>query len=222
MELTFLDIAEILLKRIWIILLSTIVGFVASFIVTSYILTPKYTSTSELYVNPNSYRFEQAGTMTELQYAQKLVNSYLIILKNNVFLRDVAEKSNLNYSPQEIKNMLSLSSINNTEIFEVKVQAPSAQDAKVLVDTIVSLAPGEIMRIRELDTVKVVTPATLPSSPSYPNKPMNLMIGALIGFVVAAVGAVLVEVLDTRIKCEEDLTERYNYPILGSIPKYDV
>lgn len=221
MELSFLDIVNIFIKRIWVIILCTVVGLLGAMLISVFLIPKAYTSTSQMYVNPNQNKLDQTGTYTELQYAQKLVNSYLIILQNDVFLTEVAEDSRLSYSAGQIKSMLSLASINNTEIFEVSITAPSPQDAYVLVQSIIDLAPDEIIRIRELDTVKIVTPAKKPVSPSSPNVVMNTAIGAVLGLFIAAGIVLLIEVLDTRVKSEEDLTEHYALPILGSIPKYN-
>jgi polysaccharide biosynthesis transport protein len=221
MELSILDILNILFKRLWLILLATLVGFSGALVISLFLIAPSYTSTCQMYVNPNREQTEQNATYNDLQYAQKLVNSYLIILQNQVFLENVALESGLGYSVQEIRDMLSLSSINNTEFFEVKITGPSPADAYVLVDKIADLAPNEIIRIKESDSVKIVSPATLPTAPSAPNVPMNAVIGGLIGLMVSAAAAVLVDVLDTRIKSEDDLSGHYTLPILGSIPKYE-
>ncbi|MHB1454424.1 MAG: YveK family protein [Saccharofermentanales bacterium] len=221
MELSFLDILNILLKRIWIILLSTVVGLSAAAAISLFLIAPSYTSTCQMYVNTNQGELDQAGNYNELQYAQKLVNSYLIILQNSVFLDEVAKKSNLGYSVGQIRDMVSLTSINNTEFFEVKITAPSPQDAYALVAKIAELAPDEIVRIKESDSVKIVSPATMPLAPSAPNVLTNTVIGALIGLMLAAAISVLVDVLDTRIKSEDDISSHYTLPILGSIPKYE-
>lgn len=221
MELSILDILSILLKRMWIILLSAVVGMSGAFIISVFLISPTYTSYCVMYVNPNQTEQNQAGTYNELQYAQKLVNSYLVILQNSVFLDQVAEKSGLGYSAGQIREMISLSSINNTEFFEVKIAAPSAQDAYELVGKIAELAPAEITRIKEADSVKIVSPATLPEAPSAPNVMVNTVIGVMVGLIFSAAAAVLIEVLDTRIKSEDDLSRHYTLPILGSIPKYE-
>ncbi|MHB8962493.1 MAG: YveK family protein [Saccharofermentanales bacterium] len=221
MELSILDILSILLKRMWIILISAVVGLSGAFIISAFLIAPTYTSSCVMYVNPNQGEQDQAGTYNELQYAQKLVNSYLVILQNSVFLDQVAEKSGLGYSAVQIRDMISLSSINNTEFFEVKIAAPSAQDAYELVGKIAELAPAEITRIKETDSAKIVSPAVLPLAPSAPSILLNAVIGAMIGLIVAASAAILIEVLDTRVKSEDDLSRHYSLPILGSIPKYE-
>lgn len=224
MELSVLEIFTILFKRIWIIILCTMIGFSGAFLVSSFLITPTYTSTCQMYVNPgkaDSGTGTYIGDYTDLQYAQKLVNSYIIILKNDIFLKEVASASKLPYTSGQIRQMLSLSSINNTEFFEVKINSASPDDSYNLVRTISELAPAEIIRIKESDSVKIVAPATLPASPSSPNLLLNSVIGALLGMVAVMAVVILVEVMDTRIKSEEDITSHYNIPVLGSIPLYD-
>ena len=224
MELSVLEIFTILFKRIWIIVLCTMIGFSGAFLVSSFLITPTYTSTCQMYVNPgkaDSGKGTYIGDYTDLQYAQKLVNSYIIILKNDIFLKEVASVSKLPYTSGQIRQMMSLASLNNTEFFEVKINSPKPEDSYNLVRTISELAPAEIIRIKESDSVKIVAPATVPASPSSPNLLLNSVIGALLGMVAAMAVVILIEVLDTRIKSEEDITSHYSIPVLGSIPLYD-
>ena len=224
MELSILEIIHILVKKIWIIILATVMGFSAAFLVSTFLIAPTYTSSCQMYVNPGNAESTTGtyiGDYSDLQYAQKLVNSYIIILKTDTFLQNVADTAGLPYSPSQIRAMLSLSSINNTEFFEVGIESRNANDSYTLVRTITDLAPSEIMRIRESDSVKIVSPATNPTAPSSPNILLNAIIGAMLGFVAAAAIVILVEVLDTRVKSEEDITSHYDIPVIGCIPLYE-
>ncbi len=225
MELSILDIINVLLKKIWIIVLCTAIGFSSAFLISSFLIPPTYTSTCQMYVTPGKADIgttgNYVGDYNDLQYAQKLVNSYIIILNNDVFLTNVATNSRLSYTASKIRKMLALSSINNTEFFEVKINSKSPTDSYTLVKTIMELAPAEIIRVKESDSVKIVSPATIPIDPSSPNILLNSIIGAMLGFVIAAGIAILLEILDTRIKSEEDLASHFTIPILGAIPLYD-
>ena len=56
--------------------------------------------------------------------------------------------------------------------------------------------------------------------PSSPSTSKNTVIGLLVGLVLAVIVNLLRELLDTRIKNEEDLSRRYDIPILGVIPDF--
>lgn len=225
MELSILDIINVLLRKIWLIIFCTIIGLSSAFLISSFLIPASYTSTCQMYVNPGKTELGQNGNYigdyNDLQYAQKLVNSYIIILNNDVFLTNVAATSNLPYTAAQIRKMMELTSINNTEFFEVKISTRNPSDSFTLVKTISELAPAEIIRVKESDSVKIVSPATLPFAPSAPNIFLNTIIGAMLGFVIAAAIAIILEVLDTRIKSEEDLAAHFSIPVLGAIPMYD-
>ncbi len=221
MELSLLDIINILTRRIWILFLFTVLGLSGALLISMFLITPQYSASAQLYVNPNRDNIDNTGNLNDLQYSQRLVNSYLIILKNDSFLKQISSESGLNYTTSQIENMLSLSSINNTEIFEVKIESHSPQDSYKLVNTIIELAPNEITRIRPADSVRLVSPANLPLAPSSPNTVLNTAIGAILGLMVAAGLVLLIEMLDLRIKTEDELVNKFGIPVIGSIPKIE-
>ncbi|MHB1484072.1 MAG: YveK family protein [Saccharofermentanales bacterium] len=225
MELSIIEIAGILFKRIWIIMLCTILGLSGAFLFSSFFITPTYTSSCQMYVNPGADESadanNNAANYADLQYAQRLVESYLFILQTDVFLKDVAADTGLPYTSGRIHSMLELKPISNTEFFEVKVNSKSPLDSYKIVNSIIKLAPAEIIRIKESDSVKIISPAVLSNVPTAPNIPLITVIGAVLGFVVAIGIAILIEVLDIRVKSEEDLASHYTLPVLGSIPKYN-
>jgi capsular polysaccharide biosynthesis protein len=220
-ELSILDIVNVLIRRIWVVALCTILSLSGAFLVSTFLIVPQYTSSAQLYVSPNRDDADNTGNLTDLQYSQRLVNSYLIILRNNLFMQQVAERSELEYAPSHIRSMLTMTSINNTEIFEVKIECEDPGDAFTLVNAIIDLAPEEIIRIRQNDTVRLVSPATFPLAPSSPNIIMNSIIGALIGLAASVGLVILLETLDTRIKSEEELVARFDIPVVGTIPKFE-
>lgn len=59
--------------------------------------------------------------------------------------------------------------------------------------------------------------ATSAESLGYPKK---CAIGAAAGLVLAAAYIILRNLLDVRIKTSQELVEKYNIPVLGSIPDF--
>ena len=52
-EITLQEIFMIIWRKIWIILLATIIGGAASFSISAFVLDPTYTSRISMYVNNN-------------------------------------------------------------------------------------------------------------------------------------------------------------------------
>src|SRR3989339_1086967 len=67
----------------------------------------------------------------------------------------------------------------------------------------------------------IVTPAAEPVVPIKPNRATNFSIGALIGFFMGFIFALVIEHLDTSIGTIEDVENYLQIPVLGIIPHID-
>ncbi|HWQ80041.1 MAG TPA: Wzz/FepE/Etk N-terminal domain-containing protein [Anaerovoracaceae bacterium] len=220
-EYSLSDIISILMKRLWIILLCIAVGTAGTFLISQFLLQKQYTASVQMYVSPNKENPTAVGSISELTYAQAVVDTYIEILKTTSFLDSVAASVKLGITGEDLKQMIRITAVNNTEIFEIEVEYTDPKDALLIADTISELAPRKIIEIKDADAVRVVDPARLPNGPSSPNVLLNTAIGALLSLVLAVLAVFLLEMLDRRVKDEDDLIRNYQVPILGVIPKFD-
>ena len=51
-----------------------------------------------------------------------------------------------------------------------------------------------------------------------PNAKMSALLGAVLGAAIPYVFFLVLSVLDTRVKSEEDIKSKFKYPVLGQIP----
>ena len=70
-------------------------------------------------------------------------------------------------------------------------------------------------------TLRVASAATLPSSPSSPQKKLALAAGLLGGLIIGLGAAFASQALDPRLRREEQLREIFRLPILTHIPRVD-
>jgi polysaccharide biosynthesis transport protein len=222
MGFTLSEIFSMLIKRIWIIILCIILGTVGIFTVTKFLIDEKYTASVSMYVAPNNGNIDLIASLNELNYAQKVVNTYIEILKTDSFMSSVEKSSGLGYSAGSLKKMIEISPVRDTEIFRVQVTTTDPNDSLLLANTIARLTPDKIMKIKDADVVRVVDPATLPEKPSSPNILLNTTIGFTLGLIIGVMAAFILEMLDKRIKDEDDLLKHYDVPILGVIPMIEV
>ncbi len=83
----------------------------------------------------------------------------------------------------------------------------------------VQLAQYESLRAGPAPDVRVAAMAGLPSSPISPRKTLTVA-AALAGGLVGGVGLVfLIQLLDPRLRREEELRERFRLPVLARIPR---
>jgi capsular exopolysaccharide synthesis family protein len=69
-----------------------------------------------------------------------------------------------------------------------------------------------------INTISVIEAAALPVSPIGPNKPATILLAAVIGFILAAGAAFLLEYLDDSLKNPDDVEKNLGLTTLGAIP----
>ena len=214
----FNKIFDIIIHKLWIIIVTGVVCAASMFVVSKYFIKPKYSAQILVSV----YNSEGIQSSQDITPAQKLVNSYIIVLKSNTVMDTVAETVNLGYAGEDIKSMVSAAAVNNTEIFRVTVTCGNPNHAATIANAIADVAPNEIIRNVKAGAVEIIDRAEVPTSPSAPNILTNVILGALVGFVLSIAAVVLHNMLDTTVKDETTLLERYNIPIIGMIPEISV
>ncbi|MBI5076241.1 MAG: polysaccharide biosynthesis tyrosine autokinase [Nitrospirae bacterium] len=70
-------------------------------------------------------------------------------------------------------------------------------------------------------TVWVIEKAEVPSSPAKPNKFRNILLGLVIGLMGGVGLAFFIEYLDNTVKSAEDVEQRFDVPVLGTIELLD-
>jgi polysaccharide biosynthesis transport protein len=68
-----------------------------------------------------------------------------------------------------------------------------------------------------INTLSIIEPASLPSWPIGPNKPVIILLVSAIGFVLAGSAAHLLEYLDKTLKTPDDVSRVLSLPVIGFI-----
>lgn len=220
LEIDLKQIFYILWNRAWIIVSAGIVAAAIAFGWTYFFVTPLYQSSTTLYVNNININSNATGySSTQLQAAQGLASTYMVILESKSVIDEVIEQTELPYTYEQVKSMVSASSVNETEIFKVVVTNPDPTIAADIANAIADILPGKIAGIVEGSSVRVVDYADVATNRSYPSYKKNTAIGMLIGLVVSAGIIVLIHLLSESITSEEYLTRTYpEIPLLAVIP----
>ena len=171
-EIDLLALAQAVWKRIWLVLASVVIGSAAVFVLAAFLITPLYQSKSMLYVNNSSISVGSTSfsiSTGELSAAQSLVKTYIVIMQSRQTLNAVIEQAGLPYTYDELKEMVSAASVNNTEIFEIVATSPDPEEAELIVNTISDILPDKIADIVEGSSVRVVDYGVVPVYPVSPN-----------------------------------------------------
>lgn len=215
------QIFNIILRRLWIIILVTVVATLSSGIISYFVLEDIYQASTTLMVSKT--RDDQT---TNLQYNdillnQKLVKTYSEVAKSNRVLEKVVEKLELDMSVDALRSKVQVNSVADTEIIRISVEDQDPVFAAELANSIAVVFMGEIGGIMKMDNVQFIDMAKVPQNPIKPRPAMNIAIAAVLGIMVSVFIIFLVEYFDNTIKMPDEIEQRLGLPVLGSVPDFD-
>lgn len=217
-QLNLISIIDMLLRKWTAILLSAVLVGVFAFVYSEVFIAPVYSSTASLYVNSNKQQKSEDVSGATLSSSRQLVMTYAEILQARTFLESVVTDMDGKYTVNQIKNMIKMEALNETEILSITVKGNSAEDVYKITKSIVKYAPDELIRVVEAGSVKVLDDASETKTPISPNIRNNTFIGVFIGILLGSLIIVILELFDTRIKSGDEISQRYKEPLLGEIP----
>ncbi len=192
-----------------------------SFAVSSFLIKPTYQAGTQILVTPK----KQENNIIDAQQVQSsvtLVNTYRVIIKSPAILEKVQkEVSNAPSSVSALNNMITVESEQNSQVINVSVQSKDAALASDIANSVANVFSEDIPKLMNVDNVKVLSVSGIPTSPVSPNIILNTAIAAVVGFLLGVGLAFLREVLDRRIRTEEQVQQILDLPVLGSIPDID-
>ena len=219
-DLIQLDIM-LLLRRIWekkvLVVLVTLLFTAASLAYSIFLVTPKYSSTTKVYV-VNQKKDDKAITTQDVQLGSLLVKDYKEIILSNKVMEDSAEKSGTGITAKELAKKVSVDAPKDTRIISITVQDKDPQVASDLANTVKEVSADQIKEVTKIDDVTTLEEAKAATSPSSPNIPKNGILATALGFILAVAGVVLFELLDDRVKRAEDIEEVMGLVLLGVVP----
>lgn len=219
-----IDLQKLLLaylRKWWLILACTVLAGAIALYVTAKFITPLYQAEVTVYVNNlKSGQEVEYVSSSNLSTSQRLVNTYITIIRSDTVLEKVAEASDLNVTAGQIRSVMSAAQVDDTELFTVTITHSNPEVAAQLANAVAEVAPAEIEEFVEGSSTKIIDYAKVPVNPSSPNHSRNTVLGALVGCVVALLYVTLRFLLDVRIKDEEDLNMLFDLPVLAQIPAF--
>jgi capsular polysaccharide biosynthesis protein len=205
-------------KRIWMIISIAVVATVASGIISFYVLTPIYSSSTQLLVNKEKSE-QPMYNIGEIQTNLQLINTYNVIIKSPAILDLVAKELDMDVTSEQLNEKITVGSEKDSQVLSISVQDADPQMATDIANTTAKVFQSEIVKIMNVDNVSILAQAKTKENPS-PIKPrplLNIAIALVVG-LMAGVGLIfLLEYLDNTIKNEMDVDKVLGLPVLGAI-----
>ena len=215
-----IDIREVLdfyKSKILIIILAVIVCLIGGNLYSKFIKVPKYESSTKIVLVSSN---KKEVTKADISLNQDLVSEYTVVVKSETTLQTVLNNLNLNekYSVGDLSKMVSVSSVENTGVINIKVTSESAEEASSLVNNLSEVFSKIVNEIYSLDNVYILDKGTINKNAINDNFVKENIIYFLAGFVLSVGVLFVVFYFDDSIKNSEEIEKKFNVVVIGNVP----
>ncbi|EOH52851.1 hypothetical protein UA3_02541 [Enterococcus faecium EnGen0263] len=219
-----LSIQELLLdfkKNIWLSVVGIGMGVLISVFFTFFMISPKYSS--QVDVIPNQLEtLEDQNAQSYINAELQMINTYKVFIKSNFILTKVNKEYQKTHgeSPKisDLKKMIDVVQTEDSQIFSIKVTSDNPIEARDIANTTAQIFAKEVPNVINKAKISIISDASAEYTPVSPNKKINIMGGAFIGFLLATVLTSILSIFGNKIQSPEEIKEKHNFVILGEIP----
>ncbi|MDF2700664.1 MAG: lipopolysaccharide biosynthesis protein [Haloplasmataceae bacterium] len=206
----------VLWKNVIFIAILTIISAAAFGSFTKFFMEKEYASDTYVQISSSQH----GGTYTDLQYSKALVKNYVFQANSRTVLNQVIndEALNLSMGYDELKNLVKVSQITDTDIIKIEVTTNDSQLSADIANK-VSYYLTEFVKtdVNVLD-VRPYDAAIQNTNSVGPNLMLNTVIGLVMGGMISVGIVLLKEFLNRTVRTSKDVEKYLNLPVLGAIP----
>lgn len=214
-EIDIWELLNLIKKKLWIIVLSGAIVALAAGLYSSYMITPIYTSKTQLYILTKS---TSITSLADIQIGTQLTQDYMVLVKSRPVVNQVIDNLHLDLTYKEMADIVSVSNPSNTRILEININYPNAYLAKKIADEFSVVATEQIATIMNTEKPTIVDEGNLPAGPSSPSIIKNAFIGGVLGCMLAAGIILVLYMMDDTIKDSDDVERYLGLSTLGLVP----
>ncbi|MFR0509485.1 YveK family protein [Limosilactobacillus reuteri subsp. suis] len=122
-----------------------------------------------------------------------------------------------NLSTDELKKSISVQTQQNSQVFSLQVKTDDPQESAVVANIVANVFRQQIKKIMSVNNVTIVSRASTPDAPSFPNKKLFALAGAVLGLVLSFLYILIGDLMDTSIHDDEYLTNELGLTNLGHV-----
>lgn len=208
-------------KKIWLVAIASILTAALGFSLAAFVITPTYSSSIMLYVNNSSFDVGDLGfsiSSSELTAAQSLAKTYTVLLKNRTTLNRLIDVTELNYTWEDLYDMIESAPVNETEVMQVTVTCTNPYEAEKIANGIAKVLPQRVAEIVEGASMEVVDSAVANTEKVAPSITVFTAVGFILGIILSVVAIIITALMDNTVHDDEYVIKTYQYPILAKIP----
>lgn len=212
-----IDLRELFLalkKKIAWILLTAFIFAGAAGLITKFAMTPIYSSTAQLYVVSKG----GLSQLTDLTMGTQLTQDYMVIVKTRPVLDKVIEDLHLDMDYKELGDKITVENPSDTRIMQITVTDKDSEVAREITQDLAEVTSKTVAKKMDVKSPTIIEKAYKAEQSDSPSLKKNIVIGALLGFILMAAAIVIQYLMNDTILKEEDIEKYLGINTLAQLP----
>lgn len=223
---TLLSLVRIALKHIFLLIAAAVIFGAVVFGYFEFLVDPRYSATSSILVTNGALIVDKDGTYDSNSFENadivasiNIANTVCDILETNNVFKSLAEEYDNKYTYRQLRGMATVEKRDSNSLFiDVSFTTGDPELSKELANAYLKIAPDHITGY--FPSASTATNEAEDASKVFPNSFVFAFAAAVFGAALTFVIILLVYSSNTVIQDEEDFNERFNVPVLGSVPDF--
>ena len=198
------------------IILTALAFAVLALAVTTFCMTPLYTSTTKMYVL--NRQTNEGVTSSDLQSSTYLTKDYMEMIRSRTVIEAVIADLNLNSTYEDVLGQIDVSAASDTRVIAISVTDKDPYEARDIANAVRNAAAAHIQSVMNTEAVTVVDEANIPTKKSSPSTIKNVAIAGGVGLFLALVVCVVLYLMNDKVTTAEDVERYLGLSVLASMP----
>ena len=198
------------------IILTALAFAVLALAVTTFCMTPRYTSTTKMYVL--NRQTNEGVTSSDLQSSTYLTKDYMEMIRSRTVIEAVIADLNLNSTYEDVLGQIDVSAASDTRVIAISVTDKDPYEARDIANAVRNAAAAHIQSVMNTEAVTVVDEANIPTKKSSPSTIKNVAIAGGVGLFLALVVCVVLYLMNDKVTTAEDVERYLGLSVLASMP----
>lgn len=214
-EIDLRELLYVLKQKAAIILAVTVVCGIIGELFTIYMIEPKYSSTSKIYVMTKS---DSALSLSDLNLSTGLTADYVELIESRPVMEQVIKDLDLSMKYEDLLDLVNITNPADTRILNITVTYTDALVAEKIANDIVKVAQERISDVMKTDEPSVVEDAIATGEKVSPSNVKNTILAAVIGLILSCGIIIILYIMDDTVKSADDVEHYLGLNTLALIP----
>ena len=215
-RMTLLELLGLLRKHLRLVIVLPVACALVTGAYSVLFMADTYTATTSMYVLAQQEGSGSNSTLSsDLSASQMISNDVATLLKSDRVVDETAKDLGL----EDLKGYdVSVTNETTSRVITLSVTGPDAQRAADIANSMVENVSSIARDVMSVESVNAIDQAQAPKAPSGPKRPLYVAVAFMAGLFLAVAIVVVADMLNTKVRGQEEVEELLGIPVIGRVP----